>query len=123
MKIKYLTVTGKIVEPKTIVPTSHQDNLKILEDNKSLCLKIMESTGGIIEEFINNIHNSGNGYIHSGAAAKRVCSEANLLQDSFHHGLAGSALNKNISDYQANFCIIASKGEGQKWFDYFNEKN
>ncbi|MCX7097945.1 MAG: hypothetical protein NTV43_08595 [Methylococcales bacterium] len=122
MKIKYLNSAGKIIDSSTAIPSAHQENLRIIRSDPSLHLAIMEPARRIVEDFVTEIQSSGRGYKHSGAEAEKICREANLHQDTFHHGLAGSALNDAFSSHPAGFCVIASKGEDQKWFDYFNEK-
>ncbi len=121
MKIKYLNSAGKIIDSSTAIPSVHQENLRIINGHPSLHQAIMESARRIVEDFVAEVQSSGRGYKHSGEEAKKICREASLHQDTFHHGLAGSALNDAFSSHPANFCVIASKGEGQKWFDYFNE--
>ena len=122
MKIKYLNSVGRIIDSSTLIPSAHQENLLILESNANLRQAIMEPARRIVEDFVAEVQNSGRGYRNSGEQAEKICRESNLPQDTFHHGLAGSALNQALSSHTADFCVIASKGKDQKWFDYFNER-
>lgn len=123
MKIKYLNSAGRVVNSSATIPSAHQSNLRILEDDANLRLAIMEPTRIIVEKFIEDVHNFAGGRIilNSGQAAKDICNDANLPPDTFHHGLAGSALLDALCSHSADICVIAIKLEDKKCFNYFNE--
>ena len=119
MQIKYLTKNGDLRTPNKARPSAHKDNIEFLKKNQEISEKIRGEVTKKIISFIEEIAKTGKGYMNSGQVASDVCNELGVPQDTFHHGLVGSALNLELENTDYDYNLIASKGEGQTWFDYF----
>ena len=119
MHIKYLTRQGNLIIPENRYHGSHQENLDFLNNHPEFNENISREVGQIVTDFLRNIESRGKGYLNSGKVAHDVCEILGYLQDKFHHGIVGSALNRELEDQDSDYSLIASKDEGQTWFDYF----
>lgn len=119
MHIRYLTRQGELLLPESIHHGSHQENLEFLRSNNEINENISREINQIVTDFLANVDLNGEGYLNSGKVAYDVCQNLGFVQDRFHHGLVGSALNRELEDRDSDHTLIASKGEGQTWFDYF----
>lgn len=119
MHIRYLTRQGDLITPENIHHGSHQENLEFLNNNSEINENISREINQIVTELLINVESNGEGYLNSGKVARDVCEILGFLQDRFHHGLVGSALNRELENRDSGYSLIASKAEGQTWFDYF----
>lgn len=122
MKIKFLGQSGNWdLSSKGRVRSPHYDNLEYLNNNPTLKEKIEN----VLTPYFNNFFYT-NPYLNSGKVAVEVCRKINILDDQFNHGLVGSLIydtflriNPSIYGLSNNYEIIASKGQGQHYVDYF----
>jgi len=118
MRIQYLDSNARLHGNRRN-SSHHQDNLNFLEENTNLDSEIRKEVGLNIDGFVRHANSQERAYINSGEIAQSTCNKLGLPQDIFYHGLVGSALNDEISRYNSPIVVIASKGLGQTWFDYF----
>ncbi|WP_294181028.1 hypothetical protein [uncultured Clostridium sp.] len=122
MKIRFLGKSGNSGNGgKRRGISQHQVNLQYLNNHSILKTNMMNALTPYIDSFFNIDR-----YLNSGKVSARVCEEINVLNNEFYHGLVGSLIYDafvkiNPAMYGLSLFkeITASKGEDQRYFDYF----
>jgi hypothetical protein len=131
MIIKFLKKDGNLIDRMTaIAGTPHQQNLKTLNSPNKAVLKsmIVSEVNKEITSFLAAVKSTKNGYLNSADVATKVC--AVLNNPAVTNNFVGSVLldeienlNPTIFGFKPTLTVVASKGEGQKYFDYFPDKS
>lgn len=116
MRIKFVDKKGNLKELSARDRDAHKENLEFLASNKELESKIGKKVNKEIDDFFSD----GREYMNSAEVASRVAKNAGINSMPNCNGIVGSALLKAWEEYPENgYVLIASKGEDQRYFDYF----
>lgn len=126
MQMKILKKDGNVIDKvDALGRTPHQKNMEYLNRNINLKNSIKAEVIKFIKFFLEDVIVNKKGYMNS---ANVACSVSNILQlpHDNKYNLVGSMLFEEIEAYDCavdgldtKLTVIASKGDNQRYFDYF----